>query len=315
VKRRVIALTLASAAALAPAVVGCRGGGGGAGSGRLASLEEVLRPAPLAVAMRKLGGAHFHATTRMGVTAGGRPAAGTESSGGVTTTTDAWLDRTGNYRIVESNDQDGGREVVLAGRDLYVALRYGKMIRRVAEQPEPDRLLQEALGGPWAAWEIAAPFAVVEAAGTQLIGGVKATGYRVTRSDRAVATAPTTGAEAEGARQWRATLAVQKLDGRIWVDDATGALLASELAVAFTGKRGEQPGAQPIEGKIDVRSTVDGVASTPPVVKPAAEELALRQRIVPEQKELLGGLPSAPGGLPSAPSSRAPSAPAKGKRP
>ena len=60
----------------------------------------------------------------------------------------------GNYRIVENNDRDGGREIVVRGRDLYVALRYGKMIRRAAEQPEPDQLLQEALGGPWAAWQI-----------------------------------------------------------------------------------------------------------------------------------------------------------------
>ena len=82
--------------------------------------------------------------------AGGAPLA-------VTTTTDVWLDRTGNYRLREENDHDGGREVILTGRELAVALRYGKMIRRVAEEPEPSRMLEEGLGAPWAAFELAAP--------------------------------------------------------------------------------------------------------------------------------------------------------------
>ena len=31
------------------------------------------------------------------------------------------------------------------------------MIRRPAEEPEPTRLLEEALGGPWAAWDLLSP--------------------------------------------------------------------------------------------------------------------------------------------------------------
>ena len=126
---------------------GCHGRDDAANRAAVANLDQALNPTFFAAALRKLGGAHFHGTTRMSVTA----AATASNEAGwdtVTTTTDLWLDRGGNYRIVETNDQDGGREVVLFGHDLSVALRYGKMIRRKAQDPEPERLLEEALGGP-----------------------------------------------------------------------------------------------------------------------------------------------------------------------
>jgi hypothetical protein len=273
----------------------------------------------MAGAVRKLGGAHFHGTLRMAVAAGtALPAA--DADGAITTTTDVWLDRTGNYRMVEANDHDGGREVILHGRDLYVALRYGKMIRRVAEQPEPDRLLQEGLGGPWAAWQMAAPAATVERAGTELLGGAKAVRYRVALADHPAAAPPAP----VGLRQWRGTVVVQKLQGQLWIDDASGALMKSELSVAFTGQRDDQP----VAGTLDVRTAIDGAASTAPIARPTApEELALRQRIVPEQKELLGGLtgsglaapaPAPPKGSAATKAPRTPAAAAtntKGKHP
>ena len=135
-------------AALVLGAAGCHGRDDAANRAAVANLDQALNPTFLAAALRKLGGAHFHCTTRMSVTAAATPSneAGWDT---VTTTTDLWLDRGGNYRIVETNDQDGGREIVLFGHDLFVALRYGKMIRRKSQDPEPERLLEEALGGPW----------------------------------------------------------------------------------------------------------------------------------------------------------------------
>ena len=140
---------------------GCHGRDDAANRAAVANLDQALNPTFLVAALRKLGGAHFHGTTRMSVTAAATPTneAGWDT---VTTTTDLWLDRGGNYRIVETNDQDGGREVVLFGHDLSVALRYGKMVRRRAQDPEPERLLEEALGGPWSGWEVASPFAIIK---------------------------------------------------------------------------------------------------------------------------------------------------------
>ncbi len=135
------------------------GGGGGCKRDRnpgavparkVAVLSDALRPDVFAAALKRIGGAHFHATARFAV----GPSGGTPNL--VTTTTDVWVDRTGNYRFVEQNDRDGGREVVLHGRELAVALRYGKMIRRIAEEPEPSRLLEEALGAPFAVFDLVA---------------------------------------------------------------------------------------------------------------------------------------------------------------
>jgi hypothetical protein len=312
VKRKVIVLTVTAGLGLGLGpglgLLGCRGGGQAANRAQVATLDQMLRPAFFASAARKLGGAHFHGTTRMAITAQARAAAGTDA---VTTTTDAWLDRQGNYRIVESNDHDGGREIVVHGRDLYVALRYGKMIHRAAEQPEPERLLEEALGGPWAAWQIAAPFAVIERGGTQLMGGAKANEYRVTRSETKSEPAGEAAPAALGVGKWRETVVVQKLDGRLWVDDTSGALIKADLSIAFTGQRDDGP----LQGTIDVRTAIDGAASTPLVTRPAADELALRQRIVPEQKELLGGLLGSAAATTTAPGlPRLPGA-AKGRHP
>ena len=113
---------LARACALAVAIsagAGCHARDDAANRAAVANLDQALGPTFLSAALRKLGGGHFHATTRMSVTAA---ATATNEAGWdtITTTTDLWLDRKGNYRILETNDQDGGREVVLYGHELNV---------------------------------------------------------------------------------------------------------------------------------------------------------------------------------------------------
>jgi hypothetical protein len=253
--------------------------GSGPDTRRTTTLAEALRPAFFAEAVRRAGGAHYHGTARF--------AAGLATpDDGVTTTTDVWVDQRRNYRIAETNDRDGGREVVLAGRELFVALRYGKMIRRVAEEPEPTRLLEEALGGPWAAWEIAGPWAAAERAGAQ---GKQpgATEYQLERAT-ARTEAPAAREAATGLRAWRADVVVDQLSGRALVDDATGALRDFDLSATFTTKRDGRE----LKGAVEVHGALSDVGRTAAVTAPAAEDLALRQRTVPEQRELLGGLPS-----------------------
>ena len=159
-----------SYAAVAAIAAGCgRGSQSGAPAQKVTALADAVRPDFFAPALRRIGGARFHGTARFAIAqAGAAPNA-------VTTTTDVWVDRAGNYRIKEENDRDGGRDVVLTGRELAVALRYGKMIRRIAEEPEPTRLLEEALGAPGAAFDLVAPSARVAKTGSELVGGVRAT--------------------------------------------------------------------------------------------------------------------------------------------
>jgi hypothetical protein len=275
---------------LLAAAPGCRRGPDAETRKRTATVAEALRPAFLAGALRHLGGAHFQGTVRF--VAGPQGAGAPEDA--VTTTTDVWLDRQGNYRLREVNDRDGGREVVLTGRELAVALRYGKMIRRIAEEPEPTRLLEEALGGPWAAWELVAPAAAVARASTALVGGTKATEYSVTKAAAGRASRPAAGEGKRpftGLRSWRGTVSVGSLAGNVVIDDATGAVLESDFSATLAMK---QEG-KPLQGSVEVHTLLTDVASTPPIERPPAEDLALRQRTVPEQRELLGGLPASRG--------------------
>jgi hypothetical protein len=240
-------------------------------------LADALRPEVFAAALKRVGGAHFHATARFAA----GPPGGTPNA--VTTTTDVWVDRAGNYRFVEQNDRDGGREVVLYGRELAVALRYGKMIRRVAEEPEPSRLLEEALGAPFAVFDLVARRARVTRAGTELVGGARATVFELQPSDGA---GSDPGRALEGLRKWRSKASFDALSGRVVVDDATGALVRCDLTAKFATE-GEP---KPVQGTVDVHTVLTDVASTPAIEKPAAEDLSMRQRTLPEQRELLRGL-------------------------
>ena len=264
---------------------------------RTASVEQALRPSFLVSALRKMGGGHFHGTARFAVTPDG------DSGDAVTTTTDVWLDRVGNYRLLETNDHDGGREVVLYGRELAVALRYGKMIRRVAEDPEPTQLLEEALGGPWAAWEVVASGALIQNGSPQLVGGASAAQYRIAKDD--VPQPPPTDLPA--LRGWRGTVAIDQLLGEVLIDERSGAAVKADLQTTFTLTQDRRP----MKGTIDVRATVSDAAAVPPITRPNAEELALRQRIVPEQKEMLRGL----GGRVPPPPAAPPAKKKRGRRP
>ena len=258
-------------------------------------LADALRPDAFAAALKRIGGAHFHATARFTVgPSGGAPNV-------VTTTTDVWVDRTGNYRFREQNDRDGGREVVLYGRELAVALRYGKMIRRVAEEPEPSRLLEEALGAPFAVFDLVARKARVARAGTELVGGARATVFELQPGDgkgapdrkpRRRSTVCASGGTRPRSTRCRAACVV---------DDATGALVRCDLTAKFA-TQGEP---KPVEGIVEVHTVLTEIAAVAPIERPAAEDLAMRQRTLPEQRELLRGLGQArPAAEPPRPGAR-----------
>jgi hypothetical protein len=255
-------------------------------SAKAIELADALSPSTLAKALGRLGGARYRCTSRFEVRG---PYAPVE----VATTTDLVVDRAGNYRFHEDNDRDGGRDVVLYGRELAVALRYGKMIRRVAEEPEPTRLLEEALGAPWSAFDLVSPRTHVSRAGSEPFGAAKATVFELALGDGdAGKSRPTSGRRPadelpQGMRAWRSTAVVESVSGRALVDDATGALLKLDLSARFSAKAD----AGPVAGTLEVHAALSDVGAVQPVARPEGEELALRQRIVPEQRELLRGLP------------------------
>ena len=232
-------------------------------------LEAAVQPAALVAGLRRLSGAHFHATAAFQVSAAGAPDAGDRDA--VTTTTDLWIDKQGNFRLAESNDQDGGREVVRVGSELAVALRYGKLIRRPAQEPEPQRFLEEAVGAPSAAWDTVGRFVQLVPAGNRA--------FRLTTASEP-RPAP---AAATALRKWRETVEVQSLVGDARLD-ASGGLQAFSLGAHFRAARDGTP----IEGEIAVAASVEQGAD--PVTMPVAETLPARQRTILEERVLLGGL-------------------------
>jgi len=244
-------------------------------------LDAALQPAALVSGLRRLSGAHFHATASFRVSAADASNAGGRDA--IATTTDLWIDKQGNFRLAENNDQDGGREVVRVGSELAVALRYGKLIRRPAQDPEPQRFLEEAVGAPSAAWDTVRRFVEVVPAGSRA--------FRLSKAVQARA-APAT---ATALRKWRETVDVQTLVGDARLD-ASGGLQAFALASRFRAVRDGTP----IEGEIAVAASVEQGAD--PVTMPAAETLPVRQRTVLEERVLLGGLGGRTPALP--PSSR-----------
>jgi hypothetical protein len=245
----------------------------------LETLDVALSPTALVDRLRRMGGGHFHTTASFQVSArkpepsdGSRPAA----PGAVVTTTDLWMDKLGNFRLVETNDQDGGREIVRVGAEVGVALRYGKMIRRAAQDSETARFLAEAMGAPWAAWEVVRRQIQVQGASD----GV----FRFERGKQK-AEWPAHLQSAEGLRKWRGTLEVTSLSGEAQVDRGQD-LRAFTCKAAFTAVRDELP----VDGTVEVAASFDQPGQVPTVEMPSSETLQVRQRTILEERALLNGL-------------------------
>jgi len=245
----------------------------------LSTLDAALQPSAMAASLRKLGGAHFHATAMFRVDAARNPNDGSKpaSPSVVTTSTDLWMDKGGNFRLVESNDLDGGREVVRVGNEVVVALRHGKMIRRATQDTEGARFLAEALGAPWAAWEIVRRQVEVEGGGERP--------YRMKLGSRLV-DLPAAFLPAQGLRGWRETVEVKSLEGRATLEANGLALRAFFCKTAFAATRDGLP----VEGAVEVTAVLDQVGTVADITLPAAETLHPRQRTVLEERALLGGL-------------------------
>jgi hypothetical protein len=244
-------------------------------------LDQALFPSTLAANLRAAGGGHFHATTRLHADVASTPDDGAKPAApaAVTTTTDLWVDRQGNFRLVEENDQDGGREIVRVGSEVAVALRYGKLIRRPARDNESERWLAEALGGPWTAWELVRRQVTFENAD----GGV-----RLGRRERAAAL-PAGFPPAQGLRKWRDSAQVTALAGQARLDAGGKLPLAFACKAGFRATRDQVP----ITGEVAVDATLADIGQVTRIAMPDAGTLPTRQRTVLEERALLGGLPAA----------------------
>jgi hypothetical protein len=246
------------------------------------ALSAAVRPSSLIASLRARAGAHYHATIMFRITPAGGEASGKDA---ITTTTDLWLDKQGHFRLLETNDQDGGREVVRVGNELGVALRYAKMIRRPAQDPEPQRFLEEAVGQPWTAWDLVSRYLSVEPA------------VDILRLSRRAHPGPVVPA-ATDLKKWHDSIEVESMSGEARMNG--GGLQAFSLKARFHAKRD----AQPVEGEVAVEATLDQAGAVALVSMPESDPLPVRQRTILEERALLAGL----GGrvAPPAPPKKAP---------
>jgi hypothetical protein len=289
--RRLLMRIRGSRALAAPlllvAAAGCARQRPATGPSPVTTLDQALVPATLAAGLRAAGGGHFHATATLRADLAAAAESGESSQPAapstVTTTTDLWMDRAGNFRLSESNDQDGGRDVVRVGGEIAVALRYGKLVRRPAQDSESNRFLAEALGAPWAAWEVVRRQVEVDSAGQA--------SFQLKQGQRLVALPPDFPASA-GLRKWRDSLAVKGIAGHVTLD------AAGKLPLTFTCKASFQAlrDASPIAGEVAVAATLAEVGKVADLTMPEADTLHVRQRTVLEERALLGGLGAAAAG-------------------
>ncbi len=268
-------------AALVVAPSGCGRKKAAVASSALETLDRALGPGEFAAALRKAGGGHYHATALFHVDATGKAAPGDAakpaSPSAITTTTDLWMDRQGDFRLVESNDQDGGREIVRVGGEVAVALRYGKMIRRAAQDAEDTRFLSEALGAPWAAWELVRRQVESDEAGQGA--------YRLRLGGR-LAELPLGFPPAQGLRKWRDTIVVKTLEGQATLDGGSHMPLAFACKTTFQAVRDQVP----VAGEASVSAVLDQVGKVADIALPETEPLHVRQRTILEERALLSGL-------------------------
>jgi hypothetical protein len=187
----------------------------------------------------------------------------------------------GAYHARYENSHDQGREVVFQGGDLYVRPRYGTFVRRRPDEGEAERLRQETYGGLAAALEVVGRFVQAKAEGPATVAGrpARRLALGLTPTPRAATPAP------EPRREWRATVAVQKLAGTLSVDEQTGAPLACSLKAEYTFRRGAATASATLEYEGSLTP-----AAQVAVTAPAHVPQPVRTRYTSERRELLKGL-------------------------
>jgi hypothetical protein len=187
----------------------------------------------------------------------------------------------GAWRSVATNSHDQGRELVLVGGDLYLRPRYGTFARRRPAEGEADRLRGETLGALRAPVELLARFVKVRDDGRATVAGRDALRLALAPQPQPRPAPP----EADPRRQWRTTVAVQRLTGALAVDAQTGAPLALTLAAEYTFRQGERSATAVLELEGALEPGVQVAVSAP-----AHVPQPVRTRYHVERQQLLEGL-------------------------
>lgn len=256
------------------------------------TLETLLSTQAMASGLIARGGADVSATTHFHI----MPAAaeGLLGEQDVTTTTTLSVGADGGYSLHEENNHDGGRDVFFAGDQIAVKLRYGKLIKRTARAPEPRHLLEQALGGPAAAWEVFHTHAQTDV-GPDSDTVVLSLGSATTDGQPPLPSSPLI--------DWRKTAVPTDLKGRLRFLPATSTgpavLVAAEITGRFKARTTTAGKVHEVQGLVDITFAARNVGKA--VAEPIPEEAEtawMRQRTILEERALLESGAPAKAGLP-----------------
>lgn len=212
--------------------LGLRGHGGD----ERADLEHLERPAELerAIALpaltqgKRLGPCHREVKVKLAIESGAARDALDEA---VTVE----LDGHGASRLLRETSHGGGSEAIASGDDYFTKLRYGAFTRRKPDGDEVGRALDEATSLLSGYLRVLGRFARIEPSGEQTLDGRRARGVWIK-----LAASPGAAPDADPKRPWQAAAAASAIDGEVWVDVESGAVLRARLSAAYTAQRGQR---------------------------------------------------------------------------
>jgi hypothetical protein len=210
----------------------------------------------------------------------------------------------GAFHALSNNSADYGEEITFVGGQVYLRPRYARWHRRPPTAPEEPLQLRDRLLGELAATlELVAPGMTITAGPDSTVAGRPAKAFALARAASPRAPA----AEKLSQRAWRTSRAVEKLDGQVFVDAATGVVLGAKLAATLTFSRDGRT----FSMAIDVTHQVRDVGRAPPIAPPPPEEtvatptrtgeVAERDRLLEGLAPAIGTVPTTPGGGPPPP--------------
>ena len=263
------------------------------------TVDELLLPQKLAQVLIARKGAQVKARTEFHVSVPqGQSGAFAQD---IVTTAEVLLDQHGHYSLQEENDRDGGRAVFFNGEEIAVKLRYGKLIKRSGRGAEATEILEQALGGPWAAWELFASSSTFTAAPAAADGTVT-----LTLTLRPSKTADSTQSPRrlpEGLSTWRKTAVPKDVKGTLRYlpggESLPATLVAAEISGSFSADVKNAGGSHKVEGQVQIQLQTVGIGQTAALPIPEdAEQAWTRQRTILEERALLGEAPATKSNLP-----------------
>jgi len=146
-------------------------------------------------------------------------------------------------------------------------------VRRPMLPAEADAILAEAMGAPYAAWEVLAGYVAATATAPD--------SFVIQRAEKPVPP----GKPASKLRAWRETVVVDSAQGTAKTDRA----LVTKCDLQGTYKASRE--GTPLVGEVTVAAAIDDAGKVPPQVLPDVPPMPTRQRTTLDERALLGGLP------------------------